>query len=318
MTIRTYDDSRDAAAVLRLWDEALGESYPIHPATFLQRTVGNPNYRRGDAVVAVVRRRVVGFGLAEVVRPNAAAAERTAYLAALLVAPQHRRQGLGRGLLQALEGHLRQAGCEQAAVGRGPARFWTGIPEDLAAAGAFYAAQGYATSSRVCDLLVPLGNYRASMRYQQRLHAVGATLVSATPALLPALLEFEFREFAGWAPSILRLAANGDLGNVLVLTSPAGILGSILTYTPDTGWRYSNQVWDRRIGGRLGGYGAVGIAASQRGKGLGAAMCEGAAAYVESRGADACFIDWTAIPEFYRRVGAEVWRWHEMAEKRLT
>lgn len=317
MTIRVYDETRDAAAVLRLWDAALGERYPITDAVFLQRTAGNPHYRRGDAVVATVGRRQVGFGLVEVVRPNAAPAEKTAYVGALLVAPECRRQGIGRALLQALEGHLRQAGCERVAAGRGQARFWTGVPEDLPEASAFFQAQGYVSGARVCDLLVPLGNYRASMRYQERLRAVGAEVVSATPALLPALLEFEYREFAGWASSILRCAANGDLANVLVVTSPAGIIGSILTYTPDSGWRYSNQVWERQIGGRLGGYGAVGIATSQRGKGLGAAMCEAAAAYVESRGADACFIDWTGIPDFYRRIGAEVWRWHSMPEKAL-
>jgi GNAT superfamily N-acetyltransferase len=317
MTVRIYDESRDTAAVLKLWHEALGDRYPIHSAAFLQRLGGNQNYRHGDAVVAVADRRVVGFGLAEIVRPTGAPAEKTAYLAALLVAPAYRRQGLGRALLHALEAHLRQVGCERAAVGRGPARFWTGLPDDLPEAKAFFTAQGYTSASRVCDLLVPLGNYRATMRYQDRLRAIDAQVVSATPALLPALLDFEYREFAGWASAILRLAANGDLGNVLVVTSPAGIIGSILTYTPDTGWRYQNQVWDRLIGGRLGGYGAVGIAKSQRGKGLGAAMCEAAAAYVESRGADACFIDWTAIPDFYQRVGAKVWRWHTMAEKSL-
>jgi predicted N-acetyltransferase YhbS len=317
MTIRVYDECRDAAAVLTLWDEALGERYPIHAATFLQRTAGNPNYRRGDAVVAVAGRQIVGFGLVEIVRPNAGPVEKTAYIGALLVAPAARRQGTGRALLQTLEDHLRQAGCERVAAGRGPGRFWTGIPEDLPEASACFAAQGYVSSSRVCDLLVPLGNYAATRRYQDRLDAVGAEVVAATPALLPALLAFEYREFAGWASSILRLAANGDLANVLVVTSPAGVIGSILTFTPNTGGRYANQVWDRLIGGRLGGYGAVGIAQSERGKGLGAAMCEAAAAYVESRGADACFIDWTGIPDFYRRVGAEVWRWHAMPEKAL-
>jgi GNAT superfamily N-acetyltransferase len=303
--------------VLRLWDEALGDRYPIHAATFLQRTGGNQNYRPGDGVVATIGRDVVGFGLAEAVRVAGGRAESTGYIAALMVSPGHRRRGIGRGVLGALEERLRTAGCTKAAVGRGPARFWTGVPEDLPEATAFFRHLGYAPGGRVCDLLVPLANCAASLRYQDRLEAVGARVVSATTELLPALLDFEYREFAGWAPAILRMAANGDLANVLVVKAPRGIIGSIQTHTPDTGWRYPNQVWDRLIGGRLGGYGAVGIARDCRGLGLGAAMCEAAAAYVESGGATACFIDWTGIPDFYRRVGADVWRWHTMAEKGL-
>jgi len=315
--IRPFDAVRDTASVLRLWDAALGGRYPIHPVTLLQRTGGNSNYRPGDGVVAMVGRRLLGFGLAERVRAAAGPGEPTGYIAALMVAPEARRQGLGRALLGALEAHLRSAGCSRAALGRGPARFWTGVPEDLPEAMAFFQQHGYAAGSRVCDLVVPLRNYAASMRYQDRLKAVGAEVVSASPAGLPALLDFEYREFAGWASSVLRMAASGDLANVLVVRTPRDLIGSILTYPPDTGWRYSNQVWDRLIGGRLGGYGAVGIAKARRGEGLGAAMCEAAAAYVEAKGADACFIDWTAIPDFYRRVGAEVWRWHTMAEKGL-
>ncbi len=316
MTIRAFDASRDSAAVLRLWDRALS-AYPVQADVFLQRTCGNQNYRPGDGVVAVAGRRLVGFGLAEVVRPTGAPVGKTAHVAALLVAPEARREGVGRALLTALESRARTEGCTKAVLGRGPARFWTGVPEDLPDALAFFQQLGYAATSRACDLVVPLRNYAASRRYQDRLEAVGAEVVSATPALLPALLEFEYREFAGWAPSILRLAANGDLGNVLVVRAGGMIIGSILTFTHDTGWRYANQVWERIIGGRLGGYGAVGIAKSRRGEGLGAAMCEAAAAYLESRGAETCFIDWTGIPDFYRRVGARIWRWHSMAEKTL-
>jgi len=316
MTIRVFDASRDSAGVLGLWERAL-PAYPIQPNTFLQRTAGNQNYRHGDGLLAVAGRRIIGFALAEVVRPTGAPAAGTAHLAVLLVAPEARRQGVGRALLTALETQLRAAGCTKVVLGRGPARFWTGVPEDLPEATAFFQHLGYTATSRACDLVVPLRNYAASLRYQDRLKAAGAEVVSATPALLPALLEFEYREFAGWAPGILRLAANGDLANVLVVRCGETIIGSILTCTHDTGWRYANQVWERVIGDRLAGYGAVGIAKSRRGEGLGAAMCEAAAAYVAAKGADACFIDWTGIPDFYRRVGAEVWRWHAMAEKAL-
>jgi ribosomal protein S18 acetylase RimI-like enzyme len=315
--LRTFDAARDAAAVLRLWDAALGDRYPIHAATFLQRTAGNQNYRPGDGVVATVGRGIVGFGLAEVVRSGGGLADTEGHIAALMVSPESRRQGLGRAILEALEARLRAVGCTKAALGRGPGRFWTGLPEDLPEAAALVARCAYVTRGRVCDLVVPLRNYAASMRYQDRLQAAGAEVVSASPALLPALLDFEYREFPGWASTILRLAANGDLADVLVVKTAGAVIGSILTYTPGTGWRYSNQVWDRLIGGRLGGYGAVGIAKERRGEGLGAAMCEAAAAYVEAKGADACFIDWTGIPDFYQRVGAEVWRWHAMAEKSL-
>jgi hypothetical protein len=46
-------------------------------------------------------------------------------------------------------------------------------------------------------------------------------------------------------------------------------------------------------------------------------MCEAAAAHVEKEGASCCYIDWTVIVDFYRKVGAEPWRAFTMAEKPL-
>ena len=207
MRLRSFDAARDAAAVLRLWEAALGDRYPIQATTFLQRTAGNPNYRPGDGLVATVGRRIVGFGLVEVVRSGGGPADAEGHIAALMVDPESRRQGLGRAILGALEAHLRALGCAKAALGRGPARFWTGLPEDLPEAAALVARCGYSTRGRVCDLVVPLCNYAASMRYQDRLQAAGAEVVSATPALLPALLDFEYREFPGWAYRLLSAMA---------------------------------------------------------------------------------------------------------------
>jgi hypothetical protein len=46
-------------------------------------------------------------------------------------------------------------------------------------------------------------------------------------------------------------------------------------------------------------------------------MCEVAGERMRHAGADTCFIDWTAIVDFYARVGARVWHRFTMMEKDL-
>lgn len=314
--VREYSPFADIPGVLKAWEAALGGAYPVSERVFASRAGGTPGWQPGDALVACAGRRIVGFGLAEIVRTSLGATGGS--IAALLVAPDCQRQGIGSQLLRGLEARLRKAGCKSAGAGAGPQRFWTGVPENLPAAKAFLARHGYASTRRSPDMLMPLENCSLEGRYQAALDAAGCRVVAASADDAGALLSFEAREFKGWCANLIQLMSAGDVANILLVKHGAEIVGSITAFTPGSRWRGANVVWERVHGAGMGGYGAVGIAKEWRGKGLGAAMNIAAALHVRRHGATCCYIDWVGPVEFYEKLGARVWRWFDMMGKELA
>ena len=314
--IRPYAPLRDANAVFALWEEALGGTYPVSERAFRPRAVENLVMEPGDGVVAVDGRRVIGFGLAEIGR-HAVGVRENASLAALLVAPECQRQGIGAQLLAAVEKRVREAGCRTISPGAGLYRFWSGVPEDLGGARAFLAKHGYDFNRRVPDMTIPLGSYALSPQYSRELEQAGCRIVNCTPDLMGPLFTFQQREFPGWSVNMLALLNAGDAENILMVMHGDEVIGSITSFTPASRFRGANLVWERIFGERLGGYGAVGIANAWRGKGLGAAMSQAAAVHAQSRGATVCYIDWVGPADFYAKLGASVWRWFDQATKAL-
>jgi GNAT superfamily N-acetyltransferase len=315
-TIRAYDPVADAAEALRLWERTLGASYPVTPRGFLPRVAGHPGWEPGDTWVAEEDGRMLGLALGEVWR-RAHGVEELGYISALLVDPACQRRGLGSRMLATVEERLRQAGCRRIAVAGNPNRFWTALPEDLPAAHAFFQKHGYAVTGSSPDMIIPGEGCVLDEKNRQRLADAGVVVVTATTRDAGAVLEFEAREFSGWCVNFLTLFAAGDEENVLLVKHGGEIVGTITAFTPRSRWRSANLVWERIHGAEMGGYGAVGIAAAWRGKGLGGAMSQAAAAHVRSRGASCCYIDWVGPEGFYAKLGAKVWRRFTRMEKTL-
>jgi len=314
--IRDYRPLDDARTVFDLWERALGGTYPVSERVFATRAVSNVEFEPGDGVIAVDGPRTVGFALAEIGR-HAGGVRENASVAAILVDPCCQRQGIGTQLLAALEERIRAAGVTSVRAGGGFQRFWTAVPEDLPAARAFLETRGYAVVRRTPDMIIQLGSYTIEPRYRDRMPDAGVRVVNCSPDLLSALFRFQQREFPGWSPNMLALLDAGDMDNILLATHGDEVIGSITAFTPGSRFRGANLVWERIFGDRLGGYGAVGIAAAWRGRGLGAAMSQAAAVHVQSRGAEVCHIDWVGPAEFYGKLGAAVWRWFDQMTKTL-
>lgn len=316
MSIRTYRPHEDGAAVMLLWDQCLGQQYPVSERVFRQATAGRPNYEPADAVVAVDGDKIVGFAMLELYRDSLKVRDH-ASIAAIMVHPDYRRKGIASEMLAPLEKLARENAAAFITAGAGRHRFWTGLPTDLADAKAFFLKHDYACENESVDLVVPLGGYESRMKYQPRLAAIGAWVEPATLTHLPEALAFEIREFPNWSDTMIRMVAAGDINNVLVVRTKAEIVGTIQTFTPSSRWRAPNLVWEQVHGGKIGGYGAVGIGEAHRGKGLGAAMCEAAALHVERSGATCAYIDWTGLEDFYHKVGAKTWRRFHACSKKL-
>lgn len=317
---RIYDPLRDYAGIAELWRDTLGSAYPVTHRVLWPRIVGRHTLESGDGWVACQGKRLVGFGLAELDRAVLTGGIQ-ASVQAILVAPEGQRQGIGTALLDRIEKRARAAGVDLIRPGSSCWRFWTGIPEDLPGARAFFRRHGYQDDYAAVDLFGDLTPDTPDDRAGSVLENLGIEAESLTDLNLGAVYDFLSREQPSWRRSMLMMVEAGDLKNVLVFRKGTEWVGSIQTYTPASRYRGANVVWEGRYRPGLGGFGAVLIAKAWRGKGLGAALCQAAARHIRQAGATGCYIDWTnrtLSDKLYSKVGTSICTTFAMCSKKLS
>jgi GNAT superfamily N-acetyltransferase len=319
MEIAAYQPLRYYPAVAALWERALGHVYPVTDRVLFQRIVSRTTLDAGDGMVALHDGQVVGFGIVEIDRAALVAAPSTT-IQALIVDPAAQRQGVGRLLLDRLEQRCAAAGFRQITLSMGIYRFWSGLPDDLPAARAFFERSGYTAIYPAIDMYGPVGRFVMEPRCRARLAEHGVTAGPLADTDLGAVYDFLTRELPGWRGAALTLVTSGDMGNILIFKRDSEIVGSIQTYTPQSRFRGANLVWERIYGAEMGGFGGVLIGKNWRGKGLGTCLCQAAVEHLSARGATGCYIDWTNHERalIYRKIGAEICKNFTMFQKKLT
>ena len=129
LQVRPYNPNLDSAALLPLWQAALGDTWPMRDDLLRRQLTDHRFYRGDDHFVAVADERIVGFVGTQIDRSEADVQERSGGISVVLVHPERQRQGIGTRLHEAALDHLRQAGVGALRLGGGGAyRFWPGIP----------------------------------------------------------------------------------------------------------------------------------------------------------------------------------------------
>jgi beta-N-acetylhexosaminidase len=59
--------------------------------------------------------------------------------------------------------------------------------------------------------------------------------------------------------------------------------------------------------------GSVGVAESERGRGIGLGMVAQASELLKERGVRNCYIDWVELTDFYSKVGYTKWREYSLS-----
>ena len=250
-------DLQDVLAVLTdaMPQEGIGEQ------RFTRQVLLDPNFRAAGMPVAVRGNRVVGFSLSiarQVPLENAASDADRGYVTLLAVAPHAQRQGVASQLLAHAEDYLRSQGRSVVmASSYAPGYFVPGVDVNLyAAALALLTKHGYVEVYRPLAMETSLWNVQTP-RWVAQKREEEFDLEPFRGELALPLIEFAQREFPGdWVRVVRETAARiatGDSPRRLIVASERG---EILGFS-----HYDNER-----------FGPIGVAASQRGRGIGQAL----------------------------------------------
>jgi mycothiol synthase len=252
----------DLSGVLRVLAQAM-HAEAIPESRFVRQVLLDGNFRSEGAPVAMRGHEVIGFCLSvarQTPLENAPPDADRGYITLIGVLPAERRRGVGSRLLATAESYLREHSRKLVMVSSyAPGYFIPGVDVNAYPAGlSFFVKHGYKEIIRPVAMETSLWNLRPPEWLGERackLAGEGVTITPFTPEFTLPLIEFAREEFPGdW----VRVVREGINGIVTCGDSPTRLIaavekGKVLGFS-----HYENER-----------FGPIGVAASQRGRGLG-------------------------------------------------
>jgi predicted N-acetyltransferase YhbS len=267
------DLPEDAAEASWIVDRLLD---PGEPAG-VRRTVGFVA-RHGSSVTGVV------LGSMSARHPA------TGHVDLIAVAPQRRRQGVGRALLGRMEGALAGLGARTVRLAGNPPHYgWPGIDVRYTPAVCAALALGYRQDQTAWNMTVRLagpggGPVLDTRDDERRLAAAGIEVRAAGPADLPALTEFARSTFGGAWDAEITGSVRQPTGGCHVALRDGRLLGFAAYGSSRPSW-----------------FGPMGTAPAAGGSGIGRVLLRRCLADQRAAGHDRVQIGWVGPVPFYAR-----------------
>jgi GNAT superfamily N-acetyltransferase len=229
---------------------------------FTQKVLLDHNFRAAGAPVAIADGKVVGFclGIArQTPLENAPSDSERGYITLLGVLPAYQRRGIGTKLLAAAEEYLLGQGRTMVMVSSyAPNYFIPGVDVNAyAAAMSFFQKHGYVEVYRPLAMQTSLWDLQVPPWVGERRKKLAEEKVFVSPfisGLALPLIEFARKEFPGdWVR-----VARETVGKILTGDSPMRLM---VAYDKDQVVGFSHYENER--------FGPIGVAQSQRGRGVG-------------------------------------------------
>ena len=301
--IRSFDSSRDASWATQLWHKSFDRKWSLHESELEKRLAAATSTLVAEQHGLPVGLCTVGYQEAE-----------PAGLLLIMVEPSFRRLGIGRKLVKHVEKHLLAEGVRQLNLGFGSAGgfFWPGVPLDQLSAWSFFLRNGWTETHRDFDLCCDLRHYGTPSWVYSRMVGAGVKLSLAKAKDAIKIIHFETSHFPAWATFFIETVHEAKYRNILLAHTQEGkIVGSLLLEAEQP------SLWSKEIGERCGSLSVLGVAADQRGKGIGIALAARAMEIIQQRGGTGCYIQWTGLTNWYGKLGAQVWSEYRMSSKQL-
>lgn len=303
--IRPYHPT-DFDALYQLWQAALGGTWPLTPDYLREMLTGHSRYAAGDHLIAEQSGQVVGFAATEI-----DASGKDGKIPLFMVRPENQRQGIGRQLHDSAMTQLRQKGVEVFNLGHGP--FWPGVPLNLSGAVDFFKACGWQFPDINYDLTNDLSHYQTPAGVLKRVTDKGIQMRLATPDEVPAILDFEQRNFPFWIEPF-QITAKTNPANILAAWEGTAVVGTLLLEAGNVKTLNWSALWHKLLGENMGTIGAVGVEEIRQGKGIGLALVAKASDILREQGVGNCHIGWTDLVDFYGKLGYTVWQSYGMTD----
>ena len=192
------------------------------------------------------------------------------------VDPARRRRGIGSRILRRFHDHLVRGGARLITTdGRPPVYLQPGVPTSSADEIDWFERRGYRTTERRESLVASWTDTEAPNTEEAQ---------RGVPSDLAWLPEAVARRFSDSWASEVDIALRMDRASVWYLGARTDLLGFAV-----------NSLWARNA------FGPMGVAESQRGRGLGAALLVRALRDLRVRGVERCVVAWIGPKEFYDR-----------------
>ena len=260
MQIESFQ-SQDRNGVLSVLAQAMPVD-PVSESRFVRQLLLDPNFRDEGAPVAKIGDEVVGFGVSiarQVPLENAPSDADRGYITLFAVAPKFQRQGIGTKLLAHAEDYLRAQGRKLCMISPyAPGYFIPGVDVNAyAGAVSFFAKRGYTEVYRPIAMEIALWDFSIPewvVEKRRKLCDAGVVVEPYRSELTLPLLEFAAKEFAGDWVRLCREA----MGKIQLGENPSRLMvahenGGVIGYS-----HFDNER-----------FGPIGVAASERGRGLG-------------------------------------------------
>lgn len=309
------DDPTHHAAIAAIWNAACGPELSVTPAFIAYNTRPTTGIQQVGQL-AWLDNTPAGFVLADApLTPDPAI---PGWIAAIAVQPAYQQQGLGSALLAWAETWLRAQGVHEIRLGGSLRPFTPGLPLELdALALRFFQHRGYVEEALEWDIARDLADYP------------DPPLPSDAPIMRPvetaaeqqALFAFLAREFPGrWHFECEEFFREGGRPSDWLLLWPpdADQPAGFCQITLEDSLRPIERFYPQRLPRPWGQFGPLGVAASARGKGYGAAVVDGAARHLKRLGVRGCIIDWTDLVSFYGKFGFTPYRQYRVLVKDTT
>lgn len=304
----------DWDALARLWAEFYPERYHVDADLLRINTVECPTFDWGASAIEVMDDETLGFVVVK--KPSTPTLwagwpnQDTYHIGAIA----YRQPEAGIDLMTQAKRAVTDRGAMQLFYGMDCRHFFPGCPEDCHNLCSFLMVEGFEKSGGHFDLERDLGDYEMPAKPTE-----GVDYRMAQDADLPELKAFFEREFPGrWKHDVFeKIGVEGAANTCFAAFDGKKVLGFALIQDWTHKQPIGGGVWRQALGDRWGALGPIGVAAGERGRGLGHSVLGMALSDLKRRGVRNAIIDWTTLEDFYGRHGFKISRRYKSATLRL-
>lgn len=300
--------------IVELWNEEIGERFPMSEALWKQNTTNEPNVMKEGSFAVIEEGNLRGFIVTKrnMEKLEAKMPTNIGWIQCMLVKKTFRNKGLGSQLLKLAEKALVDAGVNEIRLGRDPWHYFPGVPLEDKQTINWFGKRGYVKGGVETDLIKDVRNGELYKLTNPSEH-----YRLLTKDDIPSLLTFLERVFPGrWHYEALHYELIGGSGREFMGFFMDGELQGFCRMNDSRSPVIAQNVyWSALIEGEMGGIGPLGIDRTIRGKHFGIDLVKAAANELIGRGVTDIVIDWTQLMAFYEKLGFTPWKQYQSMAK---